>query len=58
MNRQCESCGEIREEKWMLSYNSGRRTHWYCWECWKKGQGEVTGFETQCKRRKIREKDK
>lgn len=28
---------------------------WLCWECHKKGHGEVTGFETQSKRKKMKE---
>ena len=29
MKQMCEGCGEIFDEVWMMSYNTGRRTHWF-----------------------------
>lgn len=50
MTQRCERCGEISDELWMMSYNTGRRTHWFCWECWKAGQGEAAVIEIKRKR--------
>ena len=50
MKQTCEGCGEILDEVWMMSYNTGRRTHWFCWECWKTGQGEAAVVEIKRKR--------
>ena len=56
-NKQiCEGCGEIFEEHRMMSYNSGRKTHWYCWTCWKEGQGEAAGVEIRRKREQRKER--
>ena len=51
MKHECEMCGEIHDENWMMSYNSGRKTHWVCWSCWKAGQGEAVCVEVQRKRK-------
>ena len=51
MKQKCEMCGEIFDEHRMMSYNTGRRTHWYCWSCWKAGQGEAVCVEVQRKRK-------
>ena len=50
MKQTCERCGEIFDEVWMMNYNTGRRTHWFCWECWKAGQGEAAVIEIKRKR--------
>ena len=50
MKQTCEGCGEIFDEVWMMSYNTGRRTHWFCWDCWKQGQGEAAVIEIKRKR--------
>ena len=50
MKQTCERCGEIFDEVWMMSYNTGRRTHWFCWSCWKQGQGEAGQVEIKRKR--------
>ena len=55
MKQTCEGCGEISDELWMMSYNTGRRTHWFCWECWKQGQGEAGQVEIKRKRNINRE---
>lgn len=55
-SHECECCGGIFEERWMMSYNSGRKTHWYCWSCWKEGQGEAAGVEIRRKREQRKER--
>lgn len=50
MMQKCECCGLIYEEFRMMSYNTGRKTHWYCWTCWKEGQGEAAVVEIKRKR--------
>ena len=50
MKQVCENCGQVHDEVWMMSYNTGRRTHWFCWECWKAGQGEAAVIEIKRKR--------
>lgn len=50
MIRECECCGEKFDDVWMMSYNSGRKTHWFCWDCWKAGQGEAAVVEIKRKR--------
>ena len=52
MIQVCEGCGKIQEEVWMMSYNTGRKTHWFCWECWKSGQGDAASIEIERKRKK------
>ena len=58
MDRQCEQCGEIHDEAWMMSYNTGRTRHWFCWSCWKEGQGEAVVVEMKRKHATIKEKMK
>ena len=50
MKRECEMCGGIFDEAWMMSYFTGRNTHWFCWACWKEGQGEAAVVEIKRKR--------
>lgn len=50
MKRECERCGEIFDEAWMMSYNTGLNRHWFCWACWKEGQGEAAVVEIKRKR--------
>lgn len=58
MKRTCEICGEIHDEVWMMSYNSGRSTHWFCWSCWKLGQGEAASNEVRRRRQQCKEANK
>lgn len=58
MKRICECCGLEHDDKWMMSYNSGLRTHWLCWTCWKAGQGEAAGVEVERKRKAKKEANK
>ena len=55
--KRCCICGKEGNEHMMVPIQTSR-TQWRCWECYKKGQGEVTGFETLAKRRKIKEANK
>lgn len=41
MNRHCDICGIEADEYWMMSYNTGRRVMWFCWDCWKNSQYEA-----------------
>ena len=41
MKRHCDICGIEADEHWMMSYNTGRRVMWFCWDCWKKSQYEA-----------------
>lgn len=41
MKRVCDICGCEADEYWMQTYNSGRRTFWLCWDCWKNSQYEA-----------------
>lgn len=41
MKRKCEFCGLEADDHWMMSYNTGRRTVWLCWECFKNSQREA-----------------
>lgn len=49
MKQKCELCGGLHDDKWMMSYSSGRSTHWFCWDCWKIGQGEAAANEIRRK---------
>lgn len=42
MKRKCELCGGLFNEFDMMSYNTGRRTVWLCWECYQQSQREAT----------------
>ena len=42
MKRKCELCGGLFNEFDMMSYNTGRRTAWLCWDCYKQSQYEAT----------------
>ena len=56
MKQVCEMCGQTFDEQWMMSYNSGRKTHWFCWSCWKAGQGEAVCVEVRRKREQHKER--
>ena len=51
MKRVCEVCGSEQDERWMMSYNSGRKTHWLCWDCFKMAQREMHSEELGRKKR-------
>ena len=55
MKHNCEVCGERYEDRWMMSYNSGLKKHWFCWECWKAGQGEAAAVEVRRKHERKKE---
>lgn len=41
MKRKCKMCGGLFNEFDMMSYFTGRRTVWLCWECYKNSQYEA-----------------
>ena len=41
MKRFCDICGIEADEHWMMPFNTGRRTMWLCWDCFKNSQYEV-----------------
>ena len=41
MKRICDICGYESDDHWMMSYNTGRRTMWLCWDCFKQSQYEA-----------------
>ena len=41
MKRICDICGCEADEHWMESYNTGRKTVWLCWDCYKNSQYEA-----------------
>lgn len=54
MKEKCSNCGELFDTKDMIPFHTGR-THWYCWECYKLGQSEVTKVEIRTKNRRYKE---
>lgn len=51
MKRECELCGGLFNELDMMSYNTGRRTAWVCWDCYKKSQYEAAKSEIHRRKR-------
>ncbi len=45
MIRTCDICGKEENEKLMEPINTGRRTEWWCWECYLNSQREATASE-------------
>ena len=41
MKRTCDICGRECNERLMESISYGRRTEWWCWECYKVSQQEA-----------------
>ena len=41
MLRDCDICGEEYEERWMFSFNTGRKTLWLCQDCYDRSQREA-----------------
>lgn len=41
MKKQCNICGCIHDEYWMMPFTSGRSTQWLCWSCYKNAQREA-----------------
>ena len=58
--KKCELCGIEADDHWMMSYNTGRRTAWVCWDCYKKSQYEAAKSEIHRSKRlgKINEERK
>ena len=45
MTQKCSVCGREDNEQLMESFFTGRKTEWYCWDCWKKSQYEAVKSE-------------
>ena len=45
MTQRCRVCGRECNEKLMEHYFTGIKTEWWCWDCWKRSQYEVTKSE-------------
>lgn len=41
MNRTCDICGRECNERLMEPISYGRKTEWWCWECYKVSQQEA-----------------
>ena len=41
MKRTCEICGLEADEYWMFPFNTGRKSMWLCWDCYKNSQREA-----------------
>ena len=41
MKRTCDICGIEADEYWMQPFNTGKRTVWLCWGCFKASQREA-----------------
>ena len=45
MTQKCSVCGRECNEQLMESFFTGRKTEWYCWDCYKQSQYEVAKSE-------------
>lgn len=45
MLRQCDICGKEENERMMKSINIGRKTEWWCWDCYKQSQYEASASD-------------
>ena len=41
MKRECALCGKECNEQLMKPISSGRKTEWWCWECYLHSQREA-----------------
>lgn len=41
MTHKCKLCGKEAPESAMKSISYGRKTEWWCWECYKVSQQEA-----------------
>ena len=41
MKRKCDICGLEGDAHWMMSFNPGTGTKWFCWDCYKTAQREA-----------------
>ena len=41
MKRHCDICGIECDEYWMQTFNTGKRTMYLCWDCFKQSQYEA-----------------
>ena len=42
MTRTCDICGKECNEKLMEHYFTGRKTEWWCWDCYQNADREAT----------------
>ena len=42
MKRECDVCGLVQDDYWMVSYNIGTKTKWFCWDCYQNADREAT----------------
>lgn len=45
MKRRCDICGKEVNEKLMESIGYGRRTEYWCWECYLNSQREASASD-------------
>lgn len=60
MQRQCDLCGKEDNERLMKQISFGRKTEWWCWECYKNSQREANASDRfrQKKLNKIKQSKK
>ena len=54
MKRHCDICGIEADEHWMMSYNTGRRVMWFCWDCYKQSQYEANKSDRERQKKLFR----
>lgn len=42
MKRKCDICGTEHSEWDMQPMNTGRKTEWWCWDCYQNADREAT----------------
>lgn len=45
MKRICDVCGAEQNEWLMQPINSGRKTEWWCWDCYLNSQHEAAASD-------------
>lgn len=45
MKRECDICGCVQDDYWMMNFNPGTGLKWLCWDCYKQSQYEVIKSE-------------
>lgn len=51
MKRVCDICGTEANEQLMKSVSSGRKTEWWCWECYMNSQREAAASDMYRRKR-------
>ena len=52
MKRRCDICGLEADEYWMFPFNTGRKSMWLCWDCYKNSQYEANKSD-QARQKKL-----